>query len=81
MHPASKMAVTFYDVAEPGDPAVASVAIGAFEQTEMELVRGPDGWALDWNLLPQWPEGREYATWPDALRVARATIQAQLATP
>jgi hypothetical protein len=81
MHPAFKMAVTLYDIAEPADPAVASVAIGGFEQTKIELVRGPDGWALDWNLLGQWPEERPFVPWPAALRAARATIQTRLSTP
>jgi hypothetical protein len=72
--------VTFYDVAEP-EPGIESVTIGTYEGTEIELQRGPDGWALDWSMLSQWPEEREYAPWPAALRTARARIQARLSTP
>jgi hypothetical protein len=70
-----------YDVAEPIDPSVERVAVGVYDEMEVALVRGPDGWALSWGLLNQWPEEREYAPWPAALRVARATIQARLSTP
>jgi hypothetical protein len=45
------LSVTLLDVAEPADPSVERVPIATFEGTEMALVRGPDGWALDWSLL------------------------------
>jgi hypothetical protein len=80
MYPAFKMAVTLYDVPEPADPTIERAAIGGYDQAEMALVRGPDGWALDWSLLHQWPKEREYAEGPAALRAARATIQARLST-
>jgi hypothetical protein len=48
---------------------------------ELAFVRGPDGWALDGSPLDWWTEEPEYAPWPEALRVARATIQEQLCTP
>jgi hypothetical protein len=81
MVPGIHASVTLYDVAEPADPTVERVAIGAYDAMEVALVRGPDGWALDWNLLPEWSDERAYASWPAALRSARATIQARLSTP
>ena len=81
MVPGIRASGTLYDVAEPADPAVARVVIGAYDAMELALVRGPDGWALDWNLLPEWAEGRACAPWPEALRAARAMIQAWLSTP
>jgi len=73
--------VTLYDVAEPADPAVERVAIATYDEMELALVRGPDGWALEWSLFRQWPEERACAPWPEALRVARAIIQERLSTP
>ena len=81
MHPAFKTAVTLYNVAEPADPSVERVVIGAYDAMELALVRGPDGWALDGNPLGQCTEERAFAPWPAALRAARATIQARLSTP
>ena len=81
MVPGIRASMTLYDVAEPSDRAVERVAIGEYDEMELALVRGPDGWALDGNPWGQWPEEREYAPWPEALRTARATIQARLATP
>jgi hypothetical protein len=81
MVPGVRASGALYDVGEPADPAVERVVIGEYDGMELALVRGPDGWALDWNLLRVWPEDREYAAWPKALRAARATIQARLSTP
>ena len=53
------LAVTLYDVPEP-DPGVETVPIATFEEAEIALQRGPDGWALEWGMLHQWAEEREY---------------------
>src|SRR5262245_52981918 len=74
MVPGIRASGALYDVAEPADPAVARVVIGTYDEMELALVRGPDGWALDWNLLPEWSEERACAPWPDALRRARAWL-------
>jgi hypothetical protein len=81
MVPGIRASGALYDIAEPADPAVERVVIGVYDGTELALVRGPDGWALDGSPWGQWAEEREYTAWPDALRTARATIQAQLSTP
>ena len=81
MVPGIRASGVLYDIAEPADPAVDRVVIGVYDEMELALVRGPDGWALDWSALNEWPEERTYAPWPSALRAARATIQARLSTP
>jgi len=81
MVPGIRASGALYDVAEPADPAVERVAIATYDALELALVRGPDGWALDGKPLGQWTEDKEYAPWPEALRVARATIQARLSAP
>jgi hypothetical protein len=81
MVPGIRASGALYDVAEPNDAAVERVAIGDYDAMELALVRGPGGWALDWSLLRQWTEGRRYAPWPEALRVAYAIIQDWLSTP
>ena len=81
MVPGIRASGALYDVDEPADPTVERVAIGAYDEMELALVRSPDGWALDWSPLNQWPEDRVFAPWPDAYRAALSVIQARLSTP
>src|SRR5262249_32147836 len=68
--------MAFLDVAEP---AVERVAIATYDGDPIRLVRGPDGWALDWSLLGQWPEER--STRPGRRRCARPARRVRSGSP